>query len=948
MPTDKLQNFLENLPDADSAKRFAEQFAEKSPSHFRKLEKNEGLLSDVLTIAAYSPLLSTTILQNPNYVAWLETQRKSSKVRGTEEILESLARFALTNSTIEPNILLARFRRRELLRIYLQDIRGLNTIAEITEEISILADAILEHTLQIAQQEMNNRFGIPQETDDKGRAVQAEFCIVALGKLGSKELNYSSDIDLLFLYSAEGETSGKGTRGRVTNREYFVKLSETIVKLVGAQTGEGAAYRVDMRLRPNGRVGALAISLDDAVSYYKQTARDWEKQVLIRSRACAGETEIFQKFFSKVEDVIFSKDQTVENALENVRLSKEKINLNKIAKNGFDVKLGTGGIREIEFIAQALQLAHGGHDEWLRVPHTLKSLVRLADRNLLTETELTELAEAYKFLRRVEHRLQMENGLQSHLVSDNSEKRFLIAKRMNFSAVSDFDKDLKFHTANVNRIFERVFDKQYVALMPEISNLKFQTDEINAKDFADKKFENRKTELETAQNLPPQILSSLEKSDVEINFTEKLSATVKKLADVSQHFTEMLAANPGLIKNLPDVENDFQPENYLESFLSEVKKETDFAHQIAVLRKIWSRFLLEIVTFDVFEKISLNEAKQAQTRLAEASIETAIFITRMELEKRFAVDLENFPFAVLALGKLGGKGVDYGSDLDLVLVYDEVQSSKFRVPSDSEFAPNLGTLNLELGTFYVKAVEIFVNSLSAMTREGHLYRVDLRLRPDGKNGATSLGKNAFLGYLKNRSAIWEWLAYVKIRGVAGDMNLADYTAREARNIIHENALEFQSSDENARQLKAETVRIRENLEKQKSVSRWKSKEIDIKFGEGGMLDVYFAVRFLQLRDNLPDSGENRSTVFMLEKLFENGSIAKEDYENFSEGYEFLSELDHSLRLTVGRSTRLPLANRHALKTFVERMKLESIEKLLEQLTFHRLNIRASFENILKS
>ncbi len=229
-----------------------------------------------------------------------------------------------------------------------------------------------------------------------------------------------------------------------------------------------------MRLRPNGRVGALAISLDDAVSYYKQTARDWEKQVLIRSRSCAGDAEIFQKFFSKVETVVFSKDQSVENALENVRLSKENINLNKPAKNGFDVKLGTGGIREIEFIAQALQLAHGGRDEWLRVPHTLISLVRLADRNHLSETELTELADAYRFLRRVEHRLQMENGLQTHLVPDNSEKRLLIAKRMNFLSVADFDKELKFHTTNVKQVFERVFDKHYDQFKFQISNFKFQ------------------------------------------------------------------------------------------------------------------------------------------------------------------------------------------------------------------------------------------------------------------------------------------------------------------------------------------------------------------------------------------------------------------------------------------------------------------------------------------
>ncbi len=936
MPTDKIKNLIENLPDEESAERFVEKFSEKNPAQFRRLEKNEGLLSDVLTLAAYSPLLSTTLLQNPSYVAWLETQRKSSKVRGKDEILESLARFASTSLTLETNVLLARFKRRELLRIYLQDIRNLNTIAEITEEISILADAILEFALHIARQEMDNRFGIPQERDEKGREKQAGFCIVALGKLGSKELNYSSDIDLLFLYSNEGETSGKGTKGKVTNREYFVKLSETVVRLVGAQTGEGAAYRVDMRLRPNGRVGALAISVGDAITYYRQTARDWEKQVLIRSRACAGEPEIFHFFFTQVADTVFSKIQTVENALENVRLSKEKINLNNQTKNGFDVKLGAGGIREIEFIAQALQLAYGGRDEWLRVPHTLISLVRLADRDLFTENELTELADAYKFLRRVEHRLQMENGLQTHLVSNDSEKKLLIAKRMNFSTVGGFNKELEFHTANVKRIFERVFRRTEHDFKSEISDLKFETDDkLSEENLTDENFliEPPPTEMpEKSSQIPPSIISSLEKSDIRIKFTKKLSSAVRKLFEVSPHFTEMLAANPALINFLPDYEKEFSPPNYLERLLQDVKKETDFAHRIAVLRKSWAHFLFEIITFDVFEKIPLAESKRAQTKLAEASIETAIFITREELEKRFSVKLNFFQFAVLALGKLGGKGVDYGSDLDLILVYDDEQ--------------NLPVKNLTHAEFYSRAVEIFVNSLSAMTREGHLYRVDLRLRPDGKNGAAAIGKTAFLDYLKNRSAIWEWLAYVKIRGVAGDIGLADYVGHEARQIIHENARSFQNSDENFEQLKAETLRIRESLERRKSSSR-KGREIDIKFGEGGMLDVYFAVRFLQLRDDVRDAGENRSTIFTLEKLFENDSIKKDDFRNFSDGYKFLSQLDHNLRLTIGRSTRLPLANKKSLEIIAGRMNLEGIEKLLETLTFHRLNIRQSFENILE-
>ena len=257
---EEIERLSNTLPDRDGAKRFYARFAEEHAKETKKLQENTGLLSDVLTIAAFSPLLATTILQNPQYLTWLEREKRLPAIREKDELLESLARFALTNSLHETNVVLSRFRRRELIRIYLKDIRRLSTIAEITEEISNLADSILEFALKVAIQELDNRFGMPLELDENGRSSRAKFCIVALGKLGSKELNYSSDIDLLFLYSDNGSTSGQGSRAKTSNRQYFVKLAQTVSNLVGEQTGEGAAYRVDLRLRPNGRVGALAIS----------------------------------------------------------------------------------------------------------------------------------------------------------------------------------------------------------------------------------------------------------------------------------------------------------------------------------------------------------------------------------------------------------------------------------------------------------------------------------------------------------------------------------------------------------------------------------------------------------------------------------------------------------------------------------------------------------------
>ncbi len=943
MLSEKILTIARTLPDSKGAENFYSQLIKEFPSQEKKLAKNEGLLSDILTLSAFSPLLATTLLQHPDYIWWLNRQRISAKVRGKEEILESLARFALTNSQIESNILLARFRRRELLRIYLRDIRNLGTIAEITEEISNLADAILEYALRQSQQELDNRYGIPLEIDAKKRTKRAEFCIVALGKLGSNELNYASDVDLLFLYSNDGKTSGQGSRDPVTNREYFVKLAEFVTKIVGGQTGEGAAYRVDLRLRPHGRVGALAISVDEAINYYKNSAQSWERQVLIRSRACAGESKVFHKFFEKVKSNVFSKNENVENALHNVLLSKEKINLEKSSDSGFNVKLGKGGIREIEFIAQALQIAYGGKDAWLRAPHSLISLSRLADRKLLTETELTELFEAYDFLRRLEHRLQMENGLQTHLVPNDAERRFLIAKRMNFEDVKEFENSLKIHSGNVNRIFFRVFGQKTISKSPKL-NSEIKLSEINIEKING--------------NLLQPIFNSLEKSDIKNEPDEETLKTLSLLSKTSPYFAGIIAANPKLINDLPKASEDFIEKDYKQIFLSLIKDEKEFAQELAVLRKTWSRFLLEIVVFDIYQKITIQKARKLQTKLAEASLEAALFITKKELGRTYQdspINNYELQLGILGLGKLGGGGMDYGSDLDLVLIYDEVPSSKFQIPNQTKSnfreqnnkteVKELETRNLELGTFYARAVETFVTTLSSLTRDGFLYRVDLRLRPDGKNGATSLSKTAFLNYLENRSAIWEWLAYVKLRGAAGDLEMAESVENQARKIIHQNAQKSKVSDSEFKILREETQRIRLRLEEEKANKRI-GKDIDIKFGAGGMLDVYFAVRFLQLRDNIPDNGENRSTLFTLQKLYEKNSLSAKDFQNFSKGYEFLTEIDHNLRLTIGRSTRLPSANQIALETIIKRMNLSSIQNLLENLTVHRLNIRSSFENIL--
>jgi len=335
---------------------------------------------------------------------------------------------------------------------------------------------------------------------------------------------------------------------------------------------------------------------------------------------------------------------------------------------------------------------------------------------------------------------------------------------------------------------------------------------------------------------------------------------------------------------------------------------------------------LRIATFDVLGKLSLREVKDEQTRLAEASIEAAFTIAGDELANRLSIPSKPLKMAAMALGKLGGHGVDYDSDLDLILVYD-----------DNEPVPDQGLAHAE---FYGRASELFVSTLSSMTREGSLYRVDLRLRPHGKNGPNCVSVRALSDYVSDEAAVWELLAYAKLRGTGGDRGLAGTAEISLRDLVHTRAKTIDAAE-----MRDVTISVRERLENERA-GRLKSNEIDIKYGAGGLLDIYFATRFLQLRDNVRDGAENRSTTGILESLDEKGSLTADDFEAFAHGHDFMSRLDHNIRLVVGRSTRVPISNENAMNIICARMGLITPAELLHQLTFHRIEVRRAFENVL--
>ncbi|HKV33200.1 MAG TPA: hypothetical protein VJP89_02655 [Pyrinomonadaceae bacterium] len=945
---DKIDFLLRDLPDQNGARLFLDRLSNEQPRAYKSLTsqpRQKALLADVLALAAWSPLLATTLEQNPEYFPWLARERTEPRVRSLDDLKESLARFALTNSSLNPQNLLARFRRRELLRTYLHDIRRSHTLVETMEELSNLADAILDYALSLARQDLDNRYGLPQHTDERGRIANAEFCVIALGKLGSMELNYASDIDLVFLYSDDGTTSGIGQRGEVSNREYFVKLSETIARLVGQSGGEGAAYRVDLRLRPHGRDGSLACSLQEATRYYEGFAQDWERQVLIRSRAAAGSAELFAAFKEAVTPYVFRPDVSVSGALESVRLAKQKIDRQTEKKSGFNVKLGRGGIREIEFIAQALQLAHGGRDDWLRVSHTLVSLGRLADREFITQQERSELSDAYCFLRTLEHRLQMEHGLQTHTVPDSEEARSLIGRRIGFSNPQEFVSTLTTHSRHVRSTYDRLFgdreqtskpvevaetgDKDLTLALTAARILLSHTDNISSPkplaqlllSFAAESLNPHRALVHAAR-----IAASLEKTDRRLHLSQTNLRTLLRVCGSSDFFAEMIAANPALIGSLGASVDTALRRDYRAILRTAIDAENSFHAELAAFRLKWAELIAEIGALDISGELSIFDTNRLQTELAIASLNVSYLIARREMARRYGSFAGGPRIAIYGLGRLGSGGVDYGSDLDVLFTYDSLVPSPIKTLTQDET--------------YSRLIELMIAALSSITREGYLYRVDLRLRPHGKNGPLVTSADGFLDYLKEESAPWEWLAYVKLRAVGGDLELGKMIETHARHRIHENALHFDQKE-----LKLETRRVRDRLEKEKG-TRSRRTGIDIKYGSGGMLDVYFATRYLQLRDEVVDGGEDRSTALTLERLREEGSLTDDDFRTMSTGYSLLRSIDHNLRLIVGRSTRLPDPNHVTARDVAHRMGFPSVADLHQTLIEQMQAIRDSYNRIL--
>jgi glutamate-ammonia-ligase adenylyltransferase len=986
-----IERFIETLPDPAGARTFLKRLEAADPAAAKKSKGNPRLLSRMLTLAGNSPFLSETLLRHTEQISWLkaETERHFDRVKSVEQLSEELARFIARTIDGDDALRLARFKRRELLRIYLRDCLRVATLSEVTEELSNLADVILRYSLARSYQEMTKLHGAPLVQDQRGRIETAGLAIVALGKLGCRELNYASDIDLFFLYSSDGETAGDRGKAssKVTNKQFFIGVAERVVQMLGKSSVEGAVYRIDLRLRPYGRDGDLVWAVERAADYYRHQAHNWERQALIRARASAGSEELVSRFLEMVRDSIFTRD-ALPDTLDSVRRAKEKIDRKEAARvRGFNVKLGPGGIREIEFIAQALQLKHGGREPWVRSAQTLIVLARLAEKQYLTEPERTRLSAAYAFLRTIEHRLQMEHGAQTHTLPASRVKLEMLARRCGYAESSDlstrFMKDLEEHTSVVRAIYDRVFGQtESVEGLAEVQS-ELTTGSDNEATRMVKQAAMRMTrvifpnkidsEAGHRQVVEDTIVAALQRAINPSRSLRNLSAWADSFATYareqtrdldrvalasrwlkltdrlililsSQYLSHLLLSRPMLASTLvadsPALRSDF-----FSAMRAALDRESDSASKTDALRRVWYRLVIEIGYKDLSAATSpspnaserLREINLDQTTLAESALRIAVEIALESLgikpSRSVEADSEtstigelpatadrppatDFPFAILGLGRLGHAGMDYGSDLDLLIVFDD---SSVWPPVVSHKVTGIGDSPAE---FYAKFTSQLVRVLSSITREGLLYRTDLRLRPEGKNGALAIGLANLVAYITERASAWEHSAYLKAREVAGDLKFGE----RVRKAICEASFDAASKNE---RLREELRDMHDRLAREKA----RSARPNIKWGRGGMTDVYFVTRYLQLRDRIyfpPELG----TSELISHLGEKRSLDLESTRAMFEGYVFLRRLDHWMRLLLDRPSPALPASSIAMRDIARALGLPSVEAFEESFVNH--------------
>jgi len=947
---DRVQTLAAAAADPQRASRYLEEFEHRHPALLKELLQDPNRAHWLVTVFSFSHFLSEELLRRPEWLfSVADVYRPLSTADYSQRLYEFVKRRGgLTDPRAPLSAFdLALFRRKELLRIVIRDALELAPLAELTEELSNLADAILDAALVSVIHDVEARHGTPITTDASGQPVPAVFAVIALGKLGGRELNYSSDIDLMFLYSGNGETSGPQ---KITNKEFFKKVANQYTSLLSTYTSAGLCYRVDLRLRPEGSLGDVCIPLAAAKEYYAKRARDWELQMLIKARVAAGDRGIGQELLDFVEPLIYSTTldfSLIESMSATRERIGEKLARKRTRKDELNVKLAPGGIRDIEFLVQCLQRLHGGRESWVRHGGTLLALSRLLDRDLLSANEYSRLTAAYRFLRCLEHRLQFEDDRQTHSLPSDAAELDRIARRMpgfreqtNVRPSAQLLQELNQHLENVQGIYERIVHAQrplYYApataaippatapvrtLSPEPGNGRISERTWNMLASAAPKLAEmlrargiRRSEgqllafLETIAS-DPERLTLLENHPLLADYTVQIF-------ELSPYLSEQLSHHPEQLEELRQVADHPGKRVAFESLAAPL-------NDVDALRRFFRREMFRIQS----ESICLNEpvfqTLDRTSALAEFVIARAY---RIALERGLAhahahatpakpfSDPQN-EMMVVALGRLGMREFDLASDADLLFIIPDSESPRQQ--------------------FWTRVAEHLIEILTAYTGEGPMLSLDTRLRPNGREGMLVQTESKYVDYFANRAEAWEGIAYMKARGVAGDTERATQFLTELQRVDWRRYGQSGRSKQDLLQMRLRLQREQGHL-------------TPLKAGEGGYYDADFILMYLRLKG----AGmffKSLNTPERIEIVERMGHLEREDAEFLLRATTFYRALDHALRLVTGRAEEKLPASPVELEMIAELMHRWTSERptagtLQTELSALQAKMRRLFESI---
>ena len=904
-------------------------------------------------IFAFSDFVSETSIRHPDLLVDLVQSGDLERRYLADEYSKTLK--ALLAGIAEEAALekqLRHFRRREMVRIAWRDLCGLSDLFVTMADLTALAEAVVDQTQALLYRWQCSTHGVPTGTE----GLPQELVVVGMGKLGGEELNFSSDIDLIFAYPQNGETVGASMS--VSNEEFFMRLCRRLLQAIGKVTADGFVFRVDVRLRPFGDNGPLAMSFDAMEHYYQQQGREWERYAWIKARIVAGDKRAGEMLLQRLNPFVFRRYLDF-GAFESLRDMKQRISLEVSRQEMTDnIKLGRGGIREIEFFGQVFQLIRGGINPSLQERGILKILSILGEGNTVPRTVSTELQNAYIFLRNLEHRLQEFSDKQTHRLPQESSEKQRLALSMGFKDPREWNRQLEAQREIVHKHFSLLLEFKSARETDEdheLSALWLGLLEENRREslLADLGYEPPTSawhilehlQAELAQQplgkegrqrldkLMPLLLKAAATSSAPLTTLERISSLIKgiegrasylalllenpsildhlvKLSSASSLIAAFLAHHPVLLDELLDPRNLYSPpeKKELEQELRLRFEQTpeDLEYQMEALRIFKQVNVLRVAAADVTEVLPLMRVSDHLSDIATIVIEKVLELTWQHLVVKHgrppgAVNDESNGrgFAVVAYGKLGGLELGYGSDLDLVFLHSGTEGLTIGGPHP-----------IDNRQFYARLGQRVIHILTSHTRAGILYETDMRLRPSGSSGVLVSHIEGFGEYQMKEAWTWEHQALIRARAVGGDHRLCHHFERIRGEVL--------TCPRDPDKLRVEVLDMRRRMRRE--LLKPQSGVFDIKQDTGGMVDIEFLVQYLVLlyASDHPELLEWTDNVRLIHTLIDSDVIKEYDAHLLKHAYLIYRAVAHKLSLQE-KPARVPVDRFSRLRQKVEEL-----------------------------